>query len=48
MLFIRTQNAVGARSAQVRSWHATVFNTPYVVYAGVSEIGNILPFCAAI
>jgi hypothetical protein len=48
MLFIRTENAVGARSAQVRSWHATVFKTPYVVYAGVSEIGNILPFCAAI
>jgi hypothetical protein len=24
MVFIRTENAVGARSAQVRSWHATV------------------------
>jgi hypothetical protein len=28
MLFIRTENPVGARSAQVRSWHATVFKTP--------------------
>jgi hypothetical protein len=30
MVFIRTKNTVGARSAQVRSWHATVFETPYV------------------
>src|SRR5450759_5833860 len=30
MFFIRTENTVGARSAQVRSWHATVFKTPYI------------------
>src|ERR1017187_3505173 len=28
MFLIRTENAVGARSAQVRSSHATVFETP--------------------
>jgi hypothetical protein len=29
-LFIRTENTVGARSAQVRWWHATVPTTPYI------------------
>jgi hypothetical protein len=28
---IRTKNTVGARSAQVRSWHATVFKTPHII-----------------
>jgi hypothetical protein len=30
MFLIRTENAVRARSAQVRSWHATTFKAPYV------------------
>jgi hypothetical protein len=29
MVFIRTKNTVGARSAQVLSAHATVAKTPY-------------------
>jgi hypothetical protein len=28
MVFIRTKNTVGARSAQVLWWHARVLNTP--------------------
>jgi hypothetical protein len=28
MFFIRTENTVGARSAQVCSWHAKVFEMP--------------------
>jgi len=28
MVSIRTKNTVGARSAQIRSWHATLFRTP--------------------
>jgi hypothetical protein len=30
-LFIRTENAVGARSAQVCSSHATAFDTPQLI-----------------
>jgi hypothetical protein len=30
MAFIRTKNAVGARSAQGPSWHATELDTPYM------------------
>jgi hypothetical protein len=30
-IFIRTENAVGARSAQGRSPHATLFDMPYIV-----------------
>jgi len=33
MLLIRTENPVGARSAQIRPWHATVCKTPYMVPA---------------
>jgi len=31
MVFIRTKNTVGARSAQVRSSHATAFHAPYII-----------------
>jgi hypothetical protein len=31
VLFIRTENTVGARSAQDRSRNATVFKTPYII-----------------
>jgi len=31
MVFIRTKNTVGARSAQNRSWHATLSTTPYII-----------------
>ena len=30
MVFIRTKNMVGARSAQVYSWNASVFKMSYV------------------
>jgi len=30
MVFIRTKSTVGARTAQIRSWHATAFETLYI------------------
>jgi len=36
MVFIRTKNTVGARSAQFRRWHATVFKTPYMAGSDTS------------
>jgi len=32
-LFIRAENTVGARSAQIRSWHATTSKTPYIEWS---------------
>jgi hypothetical protein len=37
MVFIRTENAVGARSAQVGWWDATAFETPYTNRASANS-----------
>src|SRR5450759_5506556 len=45
VLFIRTENTVGARSAQVRSSHAAIFETPYMAASELfhQDLGAPLP-----